>query len=158
MKRIVMILLSIFSIAPCLANIHITPDAVVSVVQEFVHSDKVNSVIGEYNNQLKQSNGTGISAQALWDVCAIAGWDIKKSDGKSQCEKFVNALVRRSTIKFFHACAKENKGKAGYICVSAYGTDKQPLHIPIRHLKVNALIKKYILAMSEALMRSSSRV
>ena len=124
MKRIVMILLSIFSIAPCLANIHITPDAVVSVVQEFVHSDKVNSVIGEYNNQLKQSNGTGISAQALWDVCAIAGWDIKKSDGKSQCEKFVNALVRRSTIKFFHACAKENKGKAGYICVDDFFTNK----------------------------------
>ncbi|MBR4860304.1 MAG: hypothetical protein IKV10_03315, partial [Alphaproteobacteria bacterium] len=65
-----------------------------------------------------------ISAQALWDICAIAGWDIKKADGKAQCQKFVNTMVARASIKFYHACAKENKGKAGYICVDNFFTNK----------------------------------
>ena len=107
-----------------MANIHINPSTVQSVVKEFVPADKVNSVISEYNNQLKQSNGSGISAQKLWNICAIAGWDIKKPNGKSQCQKFVNALVKKSSIQFYHACAKENKGKAGYICVDDFFTNK----------------------------------
>lgn len=124
MKKIALTLLSLFLITPCLANIHINPSTVESVVKEFVPADKVVSVISEYNNQLKQSNGTGISAQKLWNICAIAGWDIKKPNGKSQCQKFVNALVKKSSIKFYHACAKENKGKAGYICVDDFFTNK----------------------------------
>ena len=124
MKKIALTLLPLFLITPCLANIHINPSTVESVVKEFVTTDKVVSVISEYNNQLKQSNGTGISAQALWNICVIAGWDIKQPSGKSQCQKFVNALVRRANIKFYHACAKENKGKAGYICVDDFFTNK----------------------------------
>lgn len=124
MKKIALTLLSLFLITPCLANIHINPSTVESVVKEFVPADKVVSVISEYNNQLKKSNGTGISAQRLWNICAIAGWDIKKPNGKSQCQKFVNALVKKSSIKFYHACAKENKGKAGYICVDDFFTNK----------------------------------
>ncbi len=124
MKKIALTLLTLFLITPCLANIHINPSTVESVVKEFVPADKVVSVISEYNNQLKQSNGTGISAQKLWNICAIAGWDIKKPNGKSQCQKFVNALVKKSSIKFYHACAKENKGKAGYICVDDFFTNK----------------------------------
>ncbi len=124
MKKIALTLLSLFLITPCLANIHINPSTVESVVKEFVPADKVVSVISEYNNQLKQSNGTGISAQKLWNICAIAGWDIKQASGKSQCQKFVNAMVSRASIKFYHACAKENKGKAGYICVDDFFTNK----------------------------------
>ena len=124
MKKIALTLLSLFLITPCLANIHINPSTVESVVKEFVPADKVVSVISEYNNQLKSSNGAGISAQKLWNICAIAGWDIKQPSGKSQCQKFVNALVKKSSIKFYHACAKENKGKAGYICVDDFFTDK----------------------------------
>lgn len=124
MKKIALTLLTLFLITPCLANIHINPSTVESVVKEFVPADKVVSVISEYNNQLKQSNGTGISAQKLWNICAIAGWDIKQASGKSQCQKFVNAMVSRASIKFYHACAKENKGKAGYICVDDFFTNK----------------------------------
>ena len=124
MKKIALTLLSLFLITPCLANIHINPSTVESVVKEFVPTDKMVSVISEYNNQLKQSNGTGISAQKLWNICTIAGWDIKQPSGKSQCQKFVNAMVSRSSIKFYHACAKENKGKAGYICVDDFFTNK----------------------------------
>lgn len=124
MKKIALTLLSLFLITPCLANIHINPSTVESVVKEFVPTDKVVSVISEYNNQLKQSNGTGIAAQKLWNICAIAGWDIKQPSGKSQCQKFVNTMVSRASIKFYHACAKENKGKAGYICVDDFFTNK----------------------------------
>ncbi|MBQ5699813.1 MAG: hypothetical protein IIV74_00780, partial [Alphaproteobacteria bacterium] len=124
MKKIALTLLSLFLITPCLANIHINPSTVESVVKEFVPADKVVSVISEYNNQLKASNGAGISAQKLWNICAIAGWDIKKPNGKSQCQKFVNALVKKSSIKFYHACAKGNKGKTGYICVDDFFTNK----------------------------------
>ena len=124
MKKIALTLLSLFLITPCLANIHINPSTVESVVKEFVPADKVVSVISEYNNQLKASNGAGISAQALWDICTIAGWDIKQPNGKSQCQKFVNTMVSRASIKFYHACAKENKGKAGYICVDDFFINK----------------------------------
>ncbi len=124
MKKIALTLLSLFFITPCLANIHINPSTVESVVKEFVPAEKQFSVISEYNNQIKQSNGTGISAQKLWNICAIAGWDIKKSDGKSQCQKFVNTLVKKANIKFYHACDKQYKGKAGYICVDDFFTNK----------------------------------
>ena len=124
MKKIALALLSLFLTTPCLANIHINPSTVESVVKEFVSADKMVSVISEYNNQLKQSNGTGISAQKLWNICAIAGWDIKQPSGKSQCQKFVNALVEKSSIKFYHACDKQYKGKAGYICVDDFFTNK----------------------------------
>ena len=124
MKKLILIFLSIFCTLPCLANIHINPDTVESVVKEFVPADKVVSVIAEYTNQIRTSNGTGISAQALWDICAIAGWDIKQPSGKSQCQKFANTMVSRASIKFYHACAKENKGKAGYICVDDFFTNK----------------------------------
>ena len=124
MKKIALALLSLFLTTPCLANIHINPSTVESVVKEFVPADKMVSVISEYNNQLKQSNGTGISAQKLWNICAIAGWDIKQPSGKSQCQKFVNALVEKSSIKFYHACDKQYKGKAGYICVDDFFTNK----------------------------------
>lgn len=124
MKKIALALLSLFLTTPCLANIHINPSTVESVVKEFVSADKMVSVISEYNNQLKQSNGTGISAQTLWNICAIAGWDIKQPSGKSQCQKFVNALVEKSSIKFYHACDKQYKGKAGYICVDDFFTNK----------------------------------
>lgn len=124
MKKIALALLSLFLTTPCLANIHINPSTVESVVKEFVPADKMVSVISEYNNQLKQSNGTGISAQKLWNICAIAGWDIKQPSDKSQCQKFVNALVEKSSIKFYHACDKQYKGKAGYICVDDFFTNK----------------------------------
>lgn len=124
MKRITLTLLSMFLIMPCLANIHINPDTVASVVQEFVPADKVVPTVSEYKVLLEASNGTGISAQKLWNICAIAGWNIKQPSGKSQCQKFVNTLVKKSSIKFYHACAKENKGKAGYICVDDFFTNK----------------------------------
>lgn len=143
MKKIALTLLSMFLITPCLANIHINPSTVESVVKEFVPADKVVSVISEYNNQLKQSNGTGISAQKLWNICAIAGWDIKKPNGKSQCQKFVNALVKKASIKFYHACAKENKGKAGYICVDDFFTNKVYGGTQVNLTPGQALAKEY---------------
>ena len=143
MKKIALTLLSLFLITPCLANIHINPSTVESVVKEFVPADKVVSVISEYNNQLKKSNGTGISAQRLWNICAIAGWDIKKPNGKSQCQKFVNALVKKSSIKFYHACAKENKGKAGYICVDDFFTNKAYGGTQVKLTPGQTLAKEY---------------
>lgn len=143
MKKIALTLLSLFLITPCLANIHINPSTVESVVKEFVPADKVVSVISEYNNQLKQSNGTGISAQKLWNICAIAGWDIKQPNGKSQCQKFVNALVKKSSIKFYHACAKENKGKAGYICVDDFFTNKVYGGTQVNLMPGKTLAKEY---------------
>ncbi len=124
MKKIALTLLSLFLITPCLANIHINPSTVEFVIKEFVPIDKIISVVSEYNNQLKQSNGTGISAQNLWNICAIAGWDIKQPSGKSQCQKFVKALVKNASIKFYHACDKDYKGKTGYICVDDFFTNK----------------------------------
>lgn len=144
MKKIALTLLTLFLITPCLADIHINPSTVESVVKEFVPADKVVSVISEYNNQIKQSNGTGISAQKLWNICAIAGWDIKKPNGKSQCQKFVNELVRKSSIKFYPACDKQYKGKPGYICVDDFFTNKFYGGTQVNLTPALTLAKEYI--------------
>ncbi len=124
MKRIICALFMMLFIAPCLGNIHINPDTVVSVVQEFVPSDKVESTLSEYNTMLKSSGGTGISAQNLWDICVVAGWDISQSVDKERCVSFVNTLVKNSSLKVYPACDKQYKGKSGYICVDDFFTNK----------------------------------
>lgn len=143
MKQIIITLLSIFFITPCLSNIHINPDTVESVVKEFVSSDKIDPIISEYNTQLKASNGTGISAQGLWDICVIAGWDIKKSDGESKCQDFVNTMVRNASINFYHACDKKYKGKPNYICVDDFFTNKAYGGTQVNLIPGQALAKEY---------------
>ncbi len=143
MKQIIITLLSIFFITPCLSNIHINPDTVESVVKEFVSSDKIDPIISEYNTQLKASNGTGISAQGLWDICVIAGWDIKKSDGESKCQDFVNTMVRNASINFYHACDKKYKGKPNYICVDDFFTNKVYGGTQVNLIPGQALAKEY---------------
>ncbi len=124
MKKIFFALLSLLFIAPCFANIHINPNAVAAVVQEHVAPELITSVVSEYNNRIKASNGAGVSGQDLWDLCTIAGWDIKSPGDKQHCQEFVHELVDRANIKFYPACAKENKGKSGYVCVEDFFTNK----------------------------------
>ena len=61
-----------------MANIHIKPEIVVeTIVTHFPTKQK--ECIREYNVQLKASNGAGIAASKLWNVCAAGGLDIKKT-------------------------------------------------------------------------------
>ncbi len=144
MKKLIPVLLSLFILSPCMANIHISPVALNMVVYESVPSDKRTAVLQEYKAQLEPSPSDGISAQKLWNLCTAAGWDIKTSDGKSKCQDFVNTLVRKSTISMHMACDKKYKGKSGYICVDKFFTNKVYGGTQVNIGPALALAKEYI--------------
>jgi hypothetical protein len=118
MRKITFALLSMFFILPCMANIHINPDAVTEVVAKHFPNKQVEC-IREYNTQLKASNGSGIAASKLWNVCAAGGLDIKQPADKEKCRKFVNDLTRKGTVKFYAACGKD-KATSGAVCVNDF--------------------------------------
>ena len=101
-----------------MANIHINPDAVTEVVAKHFPNKQVEC-IREYNAQLKASNGAGIAASKLWNVCAAGGLDIKQPADKEKCRTFVNELTSKGTIKFYAACGKD-KSMTGAICVNDF--------------------------------------
>ncbi len=150
-KKIALTLLSLFLVTPCLANIHINPNTVVAVIKEMVPADKVNATITSYNTQLKASRVAGggatqgISAKRLWNVCAAAGWDVKKpAAGKQSCQKFVAAMVKKATVNFVTACDKDKKGKAGNICVDNFFTSKVYGGTQVKMQNAIALSLEYI--------------
>ena len=118
MKRITLAFLSFVLITPCMANIHINPDAVTEVVAKHFPNKQVEC-IREYNTQLKASNGAGIAASKLWNVCAAGGLDIKQPADKEKCRTFVNDLTRKGTVKFYAACGKD-KATSGAVCVKDF--------------------------------------
>ncbi len=101
-----------------MANIHINPDAVTEVVAKHFPNKQVEC-IREYNAQLKASNGTGIAAPKLWNVCAAGGLDIKQPADKEKCKTFVNELTSKGTVKFYAACGKDSK-VSGAVCVNDF--------------------------------------
>lgn len=124
MRKIICAFLSLFLCWPSVANVMIPADAVISTVQEFVPADRNTAVISEYNKLLTATNGAGISAQALWDICKVAGWDISSESGKVQCEQFATELLSRASVSFYPACDKKYKGKSSYVCVDDFFTNK----------------------------------
>ena len=92
MKKITCAILSVFFITPCLA-VHINPNAVVDVIKNFVPEENVVQTMAEYNAQLKATEGDGIPASKLWNVCDAAGWNIEETSGMQQCSEFVIALM-----------------------------------------------------------------
>lgn len=145
MKKLIPVLLSLFMLSPCMANIHISPAALnIAVYDSDVPADKRTAVLQEYKAQLEPSPSDGISAQKLWNLCTAAGWDIKTSNGKSKCQDFVNTLVRKSTISMHMACDKKYKGKSGYICVDKFFTNKVYGGTQVNIGPALALAKEYI--------------
>jgi hypothetical protein len=118
MRKITFTLLSIFFVLPCMANIHINPDAVTEVVAKHFPNKQVEC-IREYNTQLKASNGSGIAASKLWNVCAAGGLDVKQPADKEKCRTFVNELTSKGTVKFYAACGKD-KSMTGAVCVNDF--------------------------------------
>ena len=150
MKKIALTLLSLFLITPCMANIHIDPKMVAAVIKKMVPAEKVNATITSYNTQLKASRVAGggaiqgISANRLWNVCAAAGWDIKKPAGKQSCQNFVTAMVKKAIVNFVTACDKDKKGKAGNICVDNFFTNKVYGGTQVKMRNAIALSLEYI--------------
>lgn len=118
MKKIACALLSVLFITPSVANIHISSDAVVSVIASHF-PDKQVECLREYNSRLKAANGSGIAAADLWNVCYAGGLDIKQASDKEKCRTFVQELVNQSFVKFYEACGKD-KNKPGSICVQDF--------------------------------------
>jgi len=121
-KSALAFLISVIS-APAFANIHINPDTVVSVVQAHVPAEKVNPVIREYHANIKASNGAGIAADKLWNVCAAAGWNIEKEPGKQKCQTFVTALVKSAVINYYRVCTDNGSAQAKKAGVKPYCID-----------------------------------
>lgn len=95
-----------------MANIHINPDVVTETVAQYFPSTQVEC-LGEYNAQVRASNGAGISASKLWNVCAAGGLDITTASGKQTCQSFVNALVKSINIEYKEVCGNDRDKTGG---------------------------------------------
>lgn len=121
MRKITFAFLSMLLITPCMANIHINPDVVKEVVAKHF-PNKQTECISEYVAQVMASNGAGIAASKLWNVCAAGGLDIiKQPADKEKCSTFVKELTSKATIKFYAACGKD-KSMTGAVCVYDFAT------------------------------------
>ena len=109
MRKITFVLLSMFLITPCTANIHVYSETVKTVVkQKFITPDAQVAAVAEYNAQVKKANNAGIPASGIWSVCKAGGWDITKPDGESKCRDFGNTLLKYATWKFKEVCGKDD--------------------------------------------------
>lgn len=144
MKKITLALLSFILITPCFANIHINPDTVTEVVAKYF-PNKQADCIREYNAQLKASNGAGIAASKLWNVCAAGGLDIKQPTDKEKCRAFVNDLARRGTVKFYAVCGdhKSLVQKGTGRCVDDVFSNEVLGGVKVNMLIASGLAKEY---------------
>lgn len=108
-----------------MAEIHIDPDAVTSAIATHF-PERQAETLAEYNSQLRASNGAGIAASKIWNVCAAGGLNIKQNTDKDKCRSFVEEVANSGTSDFFAVCGKE-KNTPGGKCVQDF-----------RNLTVNA--------------------
>ena len=127
-----------------MANIHINPDAVTEVVAKHFLKKQVEC-IREYNAQLKASNGAGIAASKLWNVCATSGLDVKQPEDKEKCRAFVNDLARRGTVKFKAVCGDDKSlvQKGTGKCVDDVFSNKVLGGVKVNMLVAPGLAKEY---------------
>ena len=127
-----------------MANIHINPDAVTEVVAKHFPNKQVEC-IREYNAQLKASNGAGIAASKLWNVCAAGGLDIKQPADKEKCRAFVNDLACRGTVKFKAVCGDDKSlvQKGTGRCVDDVFSNKVLGGVKVNMLVAPGLAKEY---------------
>ena len=144
MRKITFTLLSMFFVLPCMANIHINPDAVTEVVAKHFPNKQVEC-IREYNTQLKASNGSGIAASKLWNVCAAGGLDVKQPADKEKCRTFVNELARKGTVKFYEVCGKDKNmvEKGTGRCIDDVFSNKVLGGVKVNMLIATGLSKEY---------------
>ena len=94
------------------ANIHIVGKKVEEIVLEHIDAEHRKAALKEYNVQLKATGNYTMSATGLDKVCAAAGWDTTKPEGKTKCDNFVKALVLESDYKYYEVCG-DDQGKTG---------------------------------------------
>lgn len=127
-----------------MANIHIKPDAVTEVVAKHFPNKQVEC-IREYNAQVKASNGAGIAASKLWNVCAAGGLDIKQPADKEKCSTFVKELTSKGTVKFKAVCGDDNSlvQKGTGKCVDNVFSNKVLGGVKVNMLVASGLAKEY---------------
>ena len=127
-----------------MANIHINPDAVTEVVAKHFPNKQVEC-IREYNTQLKASNGSGIAASKLWNVCAAGGLDVKQPADKEKCRTFVKELTSKGTVKFYEVCGKDKSmvEKGTGRCIDDVFSNKILGGVKVNMLIATGLSKEY---------------
>lgn len=111
MKRLLVAFFMMLVVSPVFADIHISSDVVLEIMQKHIPEDNLVSALTEYNAQVKKNNGKGLPVTGLWYVCSAAGWDIEKSSDKTKCENFATELVS-SAVTYYSVC-EDGKGKSG---------------------------------------------
>ena len=84
MKRIICIFLSIFLIAPCVANIHINPYVVTKIIAAHF-PEKQKECFREYNAQLA-SNGAGIARTKIVECLYCLWFGYKTTNRRKKCK------------------------------------------------------------------------
>ena len=111
-KKILCTFLMIISCGIVHANIHIDGSVVRTVILEQIDNEYQLAATQEYEAQLKATGDSTMSASGLYKVCTAAGWDIGIPEGKTKCDKFVNALLDSGTYTYYEVCGPD-KGKSG---------------------------------------------
>lgn len=145
MRKLFALICCLF-ISPAIANIHIEPEILESVLQEYMpDTDSRLAAYREYNSQLKTANGAGIPAAGVWYVCNAAGWDIKQSSGKDKCTKFTETLIERATWSFKAVCGDDKKmiGARTGRCIDNFFSNKVAGGTRVNMLIATGLAKEY---------------
>ena len=111
-KKILCAFLMIISCGIVHANIHIDGSVARTVILEQIDNEYQLAATQEYESQLKATGDSTMSASGLYKVCTAAGWDIGTPEGKTKCDKFVNALLDSGTYTYYEVCGPD-KGKSG---------------------------------------------
>ncbi len=111
-KKILFGFLLLFACGGANANIYIDADVAQNTILKHIDSEHQVAALQEYNNQLKSSGDSTISASGLYKVCIAAGWDISQYEGKLKCDAFVTELINSVAYTYYEVCGMD-KGKTG---------------------------------------------
>lgn len=111
-KKILFGFLLLFACGGANANIYIDADVAQDTILKHIDSEHQVAALQEYNNQLKSSGDSTISASGLYKVCIAAGWDISQYEGKLKCDAFVTELINSVAYTYYEVCGMD-KGKTG---------------------------------------------
>ena len=104
MKKLLIILVCMFNVNLAFAGekfLEVGQIGVQIAVRHYFPT-KFDDVIYRYRDMLEENNNQGISSKNMWEICTVAGLDIKQSEDKRKCREFTRSFAKLA--KGFNPC------------------------------------------------------
>ncbi len=112
MKRILTaFLLSVFG-ASASAALLIDVNVLDNVITNHFAADDTDATAAAQAYLDMIQDGGGVTVDGLYRVCVAGGFDIKTTDGKDRCDKFVTDLLSQAALDYYAVCSADS-GKSG---------------------------------------------